>query len=76
MEHQAVAQPLFEQAKPHADAANAAIDEHNKAASRVQGQSRKRTAEAGGRCSNRAPVTWRSAVRSHSGGIRYCVFGT
>lgn len=32
MEHQGIAQPLFEQAKPHADAANAAIDEHNKSA--------------------------------------------
>ena len=32
MEHQATAQQLFEQAKPHADAANAAIEEHNKAA--------------------------------------------
>lgn len=32
MDQQAIAQPLFEQAKPHADAANAAIDEHNKAA--------------------------------------------
>jgi hypothetical protein len=31
MEQQAIAQPLFEQAKPYADAANAAIDEHNKA---------------------------------------------
>ena len=31
MDQQAIAQPLFDQAKPHADAANAAIDEHNKA---------------------------------------------
>jgi len=33
---QAIAQPLFEQAKPHADAANAAIDEHNKAANQFK----------------------------------------
>ena len=31
MDHQATAQTLFDQAKPHVDAANAAIDEHNKA---------------------------------------------
>ncbi|HVF65447.1 MAG TPA: hypothetical protein VNE58_15780 [Casimicrobiaceae bacterium] len=31
MEQQAVAAPLYEQAKPYADAANSAIDEHNKA---------------------------------------------
>jgi hypothetical protein len=31
MEQQAIAKPLYDQAKPHADAANAAIDEHNKA---------------------------------------------
>jgi len=36
MDQQAIAQPLFEQAKPHADAANAAIDEHNKAASQFK----------------------------------------
>jgi hypothetical protein len=30
-EQQAIAKPLFDQAKPHADAANAAIEEHNKA---------------------------------------------
>ena len=28
---QAIAKPLLDQAKPHADAANAAIDEYNKA---------------------------------------------
>ena len=32
LDQQAIAQPLFEQAKPYADAANAAIEEHNKAA--------------------------------------------
>jgi len=32
MEHQSAAQALFDQAKPHAEAANAAIDEHNKSA--------------------------------------------
>ena len=31
MDQQSIAQPLLEKAKPHADAANAAIDEHNKA---------------------------------------------
>ena len=31
MDQQAIAQPLYDPAKPHADAANAAIDEHNKA---------------------------------------------
>ena len=41
MEHQAIAQPLFEQAKPHADAANAAIDEHNKAASQFKEEQEK-----------------------------------
>lgn len=29
LDHQAIAKPLYEQAKPHADAANAAIDEYN-----------------------------------------------
>ena len=41
MEHQAVAQPLYEQAKPHADAANAAIDEHNKAAAEFKSEQEK-----------------------------------
>lgn len=36
MEQQAIAQPLFTQAKPHADAANAAIEEHNKAANQFK----------------------------------------
>lgn len=36
MEHQASAQSLFDQAKPHAEAANAAIDEHNKAATQFK----------------------------------------
>jgi hypothetical protein len=36
MEHQAQAQTLFDQAKPHADAANAAIDEHNKSATQFK----------------------------------------
>jgi hypothetical protein len=31
MEQQGIAKPLLDQAKPHADAANAAIDEYNKA---------------------------------------------
>ena len=31
LEQQAIAKPLLDQAKPHADAANAAIDEYNKA---------------------------------------------
>jgi hypothetical protein len=41
MDHQAIAQPLFEQAKPHADAANAAIDEHNKAANQFKEEQEK-----------------------------------
>lgn len=41
LEHQAIAQPLFEQAKPHADAANAAIDEHNKAANQFKDEQEK-----------------------------------
>jgi|SRR5688572_31964619 len=41
MEHQAVAQPLYEQAKPHADAANSAIDEHNKAAAEFKSEQEK-----------------------------------
>lgn len=41
MEHQAVAQPLYEQAKPHADAANAAIEEHNKAAAEFKTEQEK-----------------------------------
>jgi hypothetical protein len=32
VEHQGIAKPLLDQAQPHIDAANAAIDEHNKAA--------------------------------------------
>jgi hypothetical protein len=32
VEHQSAAQALFDQAKPHAEAANSAIDEHNKSA--------------------------------------------
>lgn len=36
MEHQASAQALFDQAKPHADAANTAIDEHNKSATQFK----------------------------------------
>lgn len=36
LEHQAAAQSLFDQAKPHAEAANAAIDEHNKSASQFK----------------------------------------
>lgn len=36
MEHQASAQALFDQAKPHAEAANAAIDEHNKSATQFK----------------------------------------
>ena len=36
LEHQAIAQPLYDQAKPHADAANAAIEEHNKAAAQFK----------------------------------------
>jgi hypothetical protein len=32
VEHQSIAKPMIEQAQPHIDAANAAIDEHNKAA--------------------------------------------
>jgi hypothetical protein len=31
MDQQAIAKPLLDQAKPHADAANSAIDEYNKA---------------------------------------------
>jgi hypothetical protein len=41
MEHQAIAQPLYDQAKPHADAANAAIDEHNKAAAQFKDEQEK-----------------------------------
>jgi hypothetical protein len=41
MDQQAIAQPLFEQAKPHADAANAAIDEHNKAANQFKEEQEK-----------------------------------
>jgi len=41
MEHQAIAQPLFDQAKPHADAANAAIEEHNKAANQFKEEQEK-----------------------------------
>jgi hypothetical protein len=36
MDHQAAAQALFDQAKPHADAANSAIDEHNKSATQFK----------------------------------------
>ena len=36
MEQQSAAQALFDQAKPHADAANATIDEHNKAATQLK----------------------------------------
>jgi hypothetical protein len=36
MEHQSAAQSLFDQAKPHAEAANAAIDEHNKSATQFK----------------------------------------
>ena len=41
LEHQAIAQPLYDQAKPHADAANAAIDEHNKAATQFKEEQEK-----------------------------------
>ncbi len=41
MDQQATAQALFDQAKPHADAANAAIDEHNKAASQFKDEQEK-----------------------------------
>jgi hypothetical protein len=32
LDQQALAKPLYDQAKPHADAANAAIEEYNKSA--------------------------------------------
>ena len=41
MDQQAIAQPLFTQAKPHADAANAAIEEHNKAANQFKDEQEK-----------------------------------
>jgi len=41
MDQQAIAQPLFDQAKPHADAANAAIDEHNKAVNQFKDEQEK-----------------------------------
>jgi hypothetical protein len=36
LDQQAIAKPLFDQAKPHQDAANAAIEEHNKAATELR----------------------------------------
>lgn len=36
MDQQAIMQPLLDQAKPYAEAANAAIDEHNKAAAALK----------------------------------------
>lgn len=41
LDQQAIAQPLFEQAKPYADAANAAIEEHNKAAGEFKAEQEK-----------------------------------
>ena len=36
IDQQSAAQALFDQAKPHADAANSAIDEHNKSATQFK----------------------------------------
>jgi hypothetical protein len=41
LDQQAIAKPLLEQAKPHADAANAAIDEYNKAVKSLKEESDK-----------------------------------
>lgn len=41
MDQQAIAQPLYDQAKPHADAANAAIEEYNKSATRFKEEQEK-----------------------------------
>ena len=43
LDQQAIAKPLYEQAKPHADAANAAIDEYNKAVKSLKEESEKNT---------------------------------
>ncbi len=41
MDQQAIAKPLYDQAKPHADAANAAVDEYNKAVAVLKEESEK-----------------------------------
>jgi hypothetical protein len=41
LEHQNAAKPLLDQAQPHIDAANAAIDEHNKAANAFKAEQEK-----------------------------------
>ena len=41
LDQQAIAKPLYDQAKPHADAANAAIDEYNKAVKSLKEESEK-----------------------------------
>lgn len=41
MDQQAIGKPLIDQAKPHIDAANAAVEEHNKAAAALKDEADK-----------------------------------